>query len=81
MAGFYSQTSEFTGRTSRPRFYNFSYQMKSHAWTYIHERRAYLKQQFKQKRKNAAMSALVAAHAHLFARGNRNADMMAWEME
>lgn len=81
MAGFYSQTSEFTGRTSRPKYHNFSYQMKSHAWTYIHERRAYLKQQFKQKRKNAVMSALVAAHAHLFERGNRNADMMAWEME
>ena len=81
MAGFYSQTSEFTGRTSRPKYYNFSYAMKSHAWTYLKERKTYLKSQFAQKRKNAAMSALVAAHAHLFERGNRNANMMAWEME
>jgi hypothetical protein len=81
MAGFYSQTSEFTGRTSRPKYYNFSYAMKSHAWTYLKERKTYLKQQFAQKRKNAAMSALVAAHAHLFQRSNRNAEMMAWEME
>lgn len=81
MAGFYSQTSEFTGRTSRPKYFNFSYQMKSHAWTYIKERKAHLKAQFAKQRKNAAMSALVAAHAHLFERGNRHAEMMAWEME
>jgi hypothetical protein len=81
MAGFYSQTSQYTGRTSRPKYYNFSYAMKSHAWTYLKERKTYLKQQFAKQRKSAAMSALVAAHAHLFERGNRRAEMMAWEME